>query len=175
MHNRERLSSSQLVERFTYCRQAESTHCATLHSAVVVLQTSIKDALAKYVEKYSVPEGDDRMRNPGPPYACPVVPAENEKVAPPPSCVCARAFGARGRSSGRRHIFESESHDVECEGLAHGASQESCLCVGAVVWDDAADCENGQHPINIEGCQAHIPLVECHRKNYRVIQCTFSV
>ena len=56
------------------CRQEESTHCATLHSAVLVLQTSIKDAPAKYVEKYSVPEGDDRMRNPGPPYACPVVP-----------------------------------------------------------------------------------------------------
>jgi len=32
------------------------------------------------VEKYSVQEGDDRMRNPGPPYACPVVPVENEKV-----------------------------------------------------------------------------------------------
>ena len=57
---------------------AEIIHCTILLWSF--LQTSVKDALAKYVEKYSVPEGDDRMRNPGPPYACPVVPAENEKV-----------------------------------------------------------------------------------------------
>lgn len=31
-------------------------------------------------EKYTVEEGDDRIRNPGPPFAAPVVPTESEKV-----------------------------------------------------------------------------------------------
>jgi len=42
--------------------------------------TSIKDALVKFAEKYTVEEGDDRIRNPGPPWAAPVVAVESEKV-----------------------------------------------------------------------------------------------
>lgn len=66
---------------------------------------------ARQTAKYTVEEGDDRIRNPGPPWAAPVIAVESEKVGLTQCILCMCVISASRCS--HRHVGPGKRAESE--------------------------------------------------------------